>query len=92
MSVASLINKTLKNVAKSELPPILRRATGNLFEVLSRRPTGCIGMKVHQTRWSEKQIDDSYWVVSRARFKDEGKHGKAWGKLYWRGKNFCFAP
>jgi small subunit ribosomal protein S34 len=86
--VATLISKTLKSIAplqKSELPPIFRRTTGNLYEVLSRKPAGCIGMEVHQTRWSEKCIADSYWVVTRAQFKSEGKHGKAWGKLFWRG-------
>lgn len=45
-----------------------------------------MGKKVHQFRWSEKQIPDSYWVVTRAKFKCEGKHGKAWGMLYWKDK------
>jgi small subunit ribosomal protein S34 len=91
--VAALIVKTLKSVAplqKSEFPPILRRSTGNLYEVLSRKPTGCLGMEVHQTRWNEKNIADSYWVVTRAQFKNEGKHGKAWGKLFWRGLSWVF--
>ncbi|CCF51002.1 hypothetical protein NDA14_000607 [Ustilago hordei] len=27
-----------------------------------------------------------YWEVTKASLKDGGKHGKAWGKLVWRGK------
>jgi small subunit ribosomal protein S34 len=89
--VASLISKSLKSVSsmqKTEIPPVLRKNTGNLYEVLSRTPTGLVGKEVHQTRWSAKQIANSYWVVTRAVFKNEGKHGKAWGKLHWRGSSF----
>lgn len=27
-----------------------------------------------------------YWEITKVRLKDGGKHGKAWGKLVWRGK------
>ena len=32
-----------------------------------------------------KGISDSYWLVTRAQLKCEGQHGKAWGKLVWKG-------
>lgn len=72
----------LKSVA---LPPVLKPSKGNLYEVLSRTPAGGVGAEVYQTRWSQKSIMDSYWVVTRSVFKDEGKHGRAWGRLYWKG-------
>lgn len=28
-----------------------------------------------------------YWEVTRVRLKDEGRHGKAWGRLVWRGES-----
>ena len=69
----------------SERPPTLSSLPASLPRVLSRTPDGGIGRRVHQVRWSEKQIPDSYWVVSRTQFKLGGSHGKAWGKLYWKG-------
>ncbi|KAL1681346.1 hypothetical protein EV122DRAFT_288100 [Schizophyllum commune] len=70
----------------SERPPTLSSLPASLPRVLSRTPDGGVGRRVHQVRWSEKQIPDSYWVVSRTQFKLGGSHGKAWGKLYWKGK------
>ncbi|KAF8165054.1 hypothetical protein B0H34DRAFT_687602 [Crassisporium funariophilum] len=84
-STLSQALQRLLPVKKTALPPVLKASTGNLYEVLSRTPTGGIGAEVHQLRWSKKQIPDSYWVVTRSRFKCDGKHGKAWGRLYWKG-------
>ncbi|KAN0062359.1 hypothetical protein ACQY0O_005241 [Thecaphora frezii] len=28
-----------------------------------------------------------YWEVTRVKLKDGGRHGKAWGRLVWRGKS-----
>ncbi|KAF8901641.1 hypothetical protein CPB84DRAFT_1815101 [Gymnopilus junonius] len=84
-SVANTIKRLLP-VKASELPPVLRPSSGNLYEVLSRTPSGGIGTEIHQTRWTNKNIGDSYWVVTSSQFKCEGKHGKAWGRLYWKGK------
>ncbi|KAG6866509.1 hypothetical protein C0991_003053 [Blastosporella zonata] len=81
-NVARSINKLLPR----QLPPSLVSKPGNLYEVLSRTPDGGIGKFVHQTRWGEKQIEGSYWLVTRSKFKCEGKHGKAWGLLYWKDK------
>ena len=85
--------RSIQNLLPNKLPPSLSARPGNLYEVISRTPGGGVGKKVHQIRWSQKQIPDSYWVVTRAKFKCEGKHGKAWGKLYWKGRlagiSFC---
>ncbi|KAF5333370.1 hypothetical protein D9611_002242 [Ephemerocybe angulata] len=90
---ASLARRSAVNVAESikhllpkDLPPSLVSKPGNLYEVLSRTPSGGVGKKVFQLRWQNKAIKDSYWVVTRSKFKCEGVHGKAWGHLYWKGK------
>ena len=85
MSAVTQALKRFVPLKKSDLPPVLKVTTGSLYQVLSRTPSGGVGTEVHQTRWSQKQISDSYWVITRSKFKDEGQHGKAWGKLYWKG-------
>lgn len=91
MSVANTtaaLSQTLKHLLPTKgLPPVLKPRCGNLYEVLSRTPTGGIGLEVHQTRWGEKKIGNSYWVITRSQFKLQGKHGKAWGRLYWKGSS-----
>ncbi|KJA24594.1 hypothetical protein HYPSUDRAFT_38651 [Hypholoma sublateritium FD-334 SS-4] len=83
---ANAFARTLKKLVPTKgLPPVLKPRCGNLYEVLSRTPTGGIGMEVHQTRWSEKNIPNCYWVVTRSQFKLQGTHGKAWGRLHWKG-------
>nr|GAT53846.1 predicted protein [Mycena chlorophos] len=79
--------KTLQRLLppSKALPPILKTRPGNLYEVLSRSPN-IVGREIHQIRWSGKNIVNSYWRVTRAQFKCNGEHGKAWGQLYWRGK------
>lgn len=80
------VARALQSLLPGKLPPSLANRSGNLYEILSRTPDGGIGRTVYQMRWASKQIPDSYWEVTRAQFKCEGKHGKAWGKLYWKGK------
>ncbi|KAJ3829054.1 hypothetical protein F5880DRAFT_1525619 [Lentinula raphanica] len=80
--------ETIRKLLPERLPPSLVSRPGNLYEILSRTPSGGVGKHVHQLRWSQKSIPDCYWVVTRSQFKCEGKHGKAWGKLVWKGKYF----
>ncbi|KAJ3857147.1 hypothetical protein EV368DRAFT_71168 [Lentinula lateritia] len=80
------IGKSLRRLLPRALPPSLVAHPGNLYEVLSRTPSGGVGKRVYQPRWSQKNILDCYWVVTRSQFKCEGKHGKAWGKLFWKGR------
>ncbi|ETW84260.1 hypothetical protein HETIRDRAFT_170757 [Heterobasidion irregulare TC 32-1] len=86
MSQTAAISKALQRLLPSKLPSSLSSRPGNLFQVLSRYPNDGVGQKVHQTRWGPKGIAGSYWQVTRASLKQEGSHGKAWGKLIWRGK------
>ncbi|KAF5393888.1 hypothetical protein D9757_000289 [Collybiopsis confluens] len=79
------IEKSLQKLLPKKLPPSLVARPGNLYEVLSRTPSGGIGKRVYQLRWSEKNIPGCYWLVTRSKFKCEGKHGKAWGVLHWKG-------
>lgn len=74
--------------AAAKLVPKLKVLEGTpstLYGVLSRLPQNGVGAKVIETRWSKKGFTDCYWLVSRARLKVDGKHGKAYGQLYWRG-------
>ncbi|KAG7096648.1 hypothetical protein E1B28_004064 [Marasmius oreades] len=81
------IPHSLQKLLPKRLPPSLAPTrSGTLYEILSKTPSGGVGKHVHQTRWSKKKIPDCFWVVTRTKFKCEGKHGKAWGKLVWRGK------
>ncbi|KAJ7283501.1 hypothetical protein C8J57DRAFT_1171196 [Mycena rebaudengoi] len=85
------IARTLQRLLPQALPPTLKQHPANLYQVLSRTPSA-IGREVHQIRWSGKHISDSYWRVTRARFKCNGTHGKAWGQLYWKGKLVTKGP
>ncbi|KAF5387933.1 hypothetical protein D9615_000125 [Tricholomella constricta] len=89
---SSGIARSIQKLLPSNLPPSLAGRPGNLYEVISRAPDGGVGRKVHQVRWSEKQIGDSYWLVTRSQFKCEGKHGKAWGLLYWKSVSLPQPP
>ncbi|KAJ7117304.1 hypothetical protein C8R43DRAFT_1077647 [Mycena crocata] len=75
----------LQRLLPQTLPPTLKHHPANLYQVLTRTPPA-VGKEVHQTRWSEKHISGSYWRITRAQFKCNGSHGKAWGQLYWKGK------
>ncbi|KAH7931274.1 hypothetical protein BV22DRAFT_1053135 [Leucogyrophana mollusca] len=78
--------RAIQGLLPSKLPPSLRTTPANLYQVLSRSPRDGVGQRVHQIRWSDKGIRSCYWLVTKTRLKLEGNHGKAWGKLYWRGK------
>ncbi|KAF8351188.1 hypothetical protein F5887DRAFT_875517 [Amanita rubescens] len=80
------IARSLKKLLPNDLPPSLTSRSGNLYEVLSRKPDGGVGKEIHQMRWNNKQIEGSYWKVTRSKFRCEGKCGTAWGILYWKGK------
>ncbi|KAI0676994.1 hypothetical protein C8Q78DRAFT_1073741 [Trametes maxima] len=84
--MASTVQAALRKLLPSQLPPSLSSLPGNLYEVLSRYPQDGIGQRVYQTRWGSKGIEGSYWEVTRTQLKCEGKHGKAWGVLVWKGK------
>ncbi len=47
--------------------------------------------QVHANGGMKKQDGEGhlcYWEITKVRLKDGGKHGKAWGRLVWRGK-YC---
>jgi small subunit ribosomal protein S34 len=83
-STAQRVASALQTLLPQHLPPSLSSRPANLYQVLSRT-TGVAGKRVYQTRWQEKGIHGCYWEVTEAKFKLEGKHGKAWGNLYWKG-------
>ena len=87
--MASAVQTALRKLLPSQLPPSLSPLPGNLYEVLSRFPQDGVGQKVYQTRWGSKGIAGSYWEITRTRLKCEGKHGKAWGVLVWKGESIA---
>ena len=76
-AVAGLVDKSVSETISNQ--------PRNLFETLSRLPNDGVGARVHQTRWTSKGIEGSYWEISRVSLRNEGTRGKAWGKLVWRG-------
>ena len=91
----------LSRTMASSLPPALAKllpatkATANatlnphpttLYQTLSRLRNDGVGALVAQRRWDAKNIHGCYWKITRVKLKDEGKHGRAWGKLIWRGQ------
>lgn len=84
----------------SSLPPALAKllpatkATANatlnpypttLYQTLSRLRNDGVGALVAQRRWDAKKIHGCYWKIIRVKLKDEGRHGRAWGRLIWKG-------
>eukprot|EP00302_Diacronema_sp_CCMP2436_P016399 CAMPEP_0179877364 /NCGR_PEP_ID=MMETSP0982-20121206/24755_1 /TAXON_ID=483367 /ORGANISM="non described non described, Strain CCMP 2436" /LENGTH=217 /DNA_ID=CAMNT_0021769967 /DNA_START=137 /DNA_END=789 /DNA_ORIENTATION=+ len=57
----------------------------NLFDLASLMPNRGIGTRFVRKSWDRNGYEDSHWTVTRIRFKPDGCHGKAWGKLTWRG-------
>ncbi|KAI6004028.1 hypothetical protein EDD15DRAFT_2156706 [Pisolithus albus] len=78
--------RAILTLLPKELPPSLQSKPATLCQVLSRYPRDGVGQIVHQSRWPLKGIHGSYWQVTRTKLKLEGKHGKAWGRLVWKGK------
>ena len=79
------VAKAIQHFLPSKLPPTLSNSPSSLCQVLSRFPQDGVGQKVYQTRWGTKGFPECYWEVTRTKLKLEGKHGKAWGHLVWRG-------
>ena len=87
-NTAVTVAKAIQKLLPSELPPSLSSRTGNLYQILSRYPQDGVGQRVYQTRWAGKGISDSYWEVTKTSLKLHGNHGKAWGKLVWKGEHY----
>ncbi|KAJ7367996.1 hypothetical protein DFH08DRAFT_11680 [Mycena albidolilacea] len=83
--MATIARSLQRLLPRQSAPPALKDHPASLYQVLSRTPN-VVGKEIHQIRWSQKHISDSFWHVTRAQFKCNGTHGKAWGKLYWKGK------
>ncbi|THH11286.1 hypothetical protein EW145_g763 [Phellinidium pouzarii] len=83
---ASALPRALAALIPEAASETLANKPRNLYSTLSRLPEDGIGARVFQTRWQSKGIEGCFWEVSRVRLKCEGTHGKAWGKLVWRGK------
>ena len=83
------VAKAIQHFLPSKLPPTLSNSPSSLYQVLSRYPQDGVGQRVYQTRWGTKGFPECYWEVTRTKLKLEGKHGKVWGHLVWRGACIC---
>jgi len=54
--------------------------------ILSRLPRDGVGSCVRRETWAQKGFNDSWWEITRVKLKNEGRDGRAWGRLWWRGK------
>ncbi|KAI0284971.1 hypothetical protein BGY98DRAFT_1146929 [Russula aff. rugulosa BPL654] len=86
MSGTNALAAAFQKLLPKKLPSGLSTRSANLYQVLSRYAADGAGQRVHQTRWTNKGFSDCYWVVTRTSLKKGGSHGKAWGRLVWRGK------
>jgi hypothetical protein len=78
----------LQGLIRGPAPRILKEGKLNLYETLSKLPGNGVGATVHQARWSTKDMADCYWKITECRTKNEGRNGKAWGTLVWKGMQF----
>ena len=86
---AQTVAKAIQHFLPSKLPSTLSNSPSSLYQVLSRFPRDGVGQRVYQTRWGARGFPDCYWEVTRTKLKLEGRHGKAWGHLVWRGTCVC---
>jgi small subunit ribosomal protein S34 len=86
MSGTNALAAAFQKLLPKKLPSGLSTRSANLYQVLSRYAADGTGQRVHQTRWTNKGFSDCYWVVTRTSLKKGGSHGKAWGRLVWRGQ------
>ena len=81
--MASSFPPTIARLIKPN--PLTQNHSRSLYETLSRMPRDGVGARVTQPRWAAKGILNCYWEVTKVRIKDEGRHGKVWGRLFWKG-------
>ena len=86
VNVVRTVPKAISGLVPKEMTEPLVKKPRNLYETLSRLPADGVGSRVYQTRWTAKGIGGCFWEVSRVSLKKEGTHGKAWGRLVWRGE------
>jgi hypothetical protein len=83
-----VVPKALARLIATRPPPlgfILRtpatRIPRSLPATLSRLANDGVGCAVRRRDWQE----NCWWEVTRVQLKDGGKHGRAWGRLWWNG-------
>lgn len=85
--MASSLPPTVARLIKPN--PLAQHYSRTLYETLSRMPKDGVGARLTQPRWAAKGIPNCYWEVTKVRIKDEGRHGKAWGRLFWKGESYA---
>lgn len=86
LTIQKALPPSLAKLLAPETSEQLSNKPRTLYQTLSRLPHDGVGARVFQTRWQSKGIQGCFWDVTRVKLKLEGAHGKAWGKLVWRGE------
>lgn len=86
MALGRMVFSLSARQMSTDSAPAVKRVGSTLYETLARLPGNGVGAQVAQRRWTAKGIEGSYWEVTKVKLKNEGRSGKAWGKLVWRGE------
>ncbi|KAI9471556.1 hypothetical protein BX667DRAFT_533155 [Coemansia mojavensis] len=84
-------------LTKTGIPPTVafEAKPKTLPELLNVQRKNAYKVKVMPTHWFEKGFDGCYYEIHKAKYKrylNEPTHGKAWGILFWRGKQMTDKP
>mmetsp|Transcript_4234 Transcript_4234/g.10937 ORF Transcript_4234/g.10937 Transcript_4234/m.10937 type:complete len:124 (-) Transcript_4234:316-687(-) len=58
----------------------------NFFELATTLPRNGAGYRFARRIWLKDGRCDSFWTVVGLKLKPDGLHGKAYGRLTWRGR------
>lgn len=77
-----IITRTYKIYTKEEvLKPMQGRSYKNLYEMAAQYRSQGVGFHFWRSTWPA----NSYYTITKMDFSDP-RHGKAWGKLTWKGE------
>jgi small subunit ribosomal protein S34 len=59
------------------------KSSGSLFQILNGLRYFGVGSKVTRNIY---RFPETYWIVTRVQLSKDQLHGKAWGRMVWRGR------
>jgi small subunit ribosomal protein S34 len=61
----------------------MSKSSGSLFQILNGLRYFGVGSKVTRSIY---KFPETYWIVTRVQLSKDQMHGKAWGRMVWRGR------
>eukprot|EP00761_Pharyngomonas_kirbyi_P012610 gb/GECH01012637.1/.p1 GENE.gb/GECH01012637.1/~~gb/GECH01012637.1/.p1 ORF type:complete len:123 (+),score=17.90 gb/GECH01012637.1/:1-369(+) len=84
MSRTKLLKKPIEYVtAAVDFNKKLSEKPKNFFEHIAHVPNYGLGMNWRRKTW--KHVPNSHWTLTKLKLSPDGRHGKAWGYLTWKG-------